>query len=294
MKVLIFGGNGFLGKAVQQELENNQISCYSVSRSGEATNYKVDIGKMNDFKNLPNDIFNVIINCATILPGGNYLDPLYLEQIYKTNILGSQNICNWISKQSTIDKIINCSTLVVVKKPWNIPLMESEENTYPEGKHVLYSASKLTQELIFKTFATDFKIKLAQIRFSALYGKEMNWSGLICNFIDQAKNTESIRITNGSKINADFIYITDAAKIIVETIKSDIYGIINGASGTETSILDVANCIKNNFCNRVSVVNEEMEETAEDRSLISVEKLNSIITTTKFIALNEGIKKMLS
>jgi UDP-glucose 4-epimerase len=293
MKVLIFGGNGFLGKAVKQELENNQISCYTVSRSGEASDYKVDIGKIDDFKNLPNDFFDIVINCATILPGGNYLDSLYLDQIYKTNILGSQNICSWISKQSTIDKIINCSTLVVVKKPWNMPLIESEENTYPAGKHILYCASKLTQELIFKTFATDFKIKLAQIRFSALYGKGMNWSGLICNFIDQAKNTQSIRVTNGSKINADFIYITDAAKIIVETINSNVHGIINGASGIETSILNVANCIKDNFYNQVSVVNEETNETVEDRSLISVEKLNSILTTASFITLDQGLKKML-
>jgi len=153
------------------------------------------------------------VNCATILPGGDYLDPEYLKNIYKTNILGTQNICNWIDKQNTIKNIINCSTLVIANKPWTIPLTE-EINTYPKGKHVLYCTSKLTQELLFTTFAENKSINLAQIRFSTLYGKNMKWSGVICNFIDQVKNSNCINLTNGTKISADFLYIEDAAKII--------------------------------------------------------------------------------
>ena len=192
MKVLIFGGNGFLGKALQHEFNKSKVEFFTVSRSNTLSSFNVDISKIDDFSSLPDNFFTVIVNCAAVLPGGSYLDSAYLDLIYKTNILGSQNICNWISSQSSIVKIVNCSTLVVVKKPWEMPLLEVEENTYPFGSHVLYCSSKLAQELIFKTFSDDFKIKLAQIRFSTLYGKGMNWNGLLCNFLDQATNNKKI------------------------------------------------------------------------------------------------------
>lgn len=293
MKVLIFGGNGFLGKALQHEFNKSKVDFFTVSRSNTLSSFNVDISKIDDFSSLPNNFFTVIVNCAAVLPGGSYLDSEYLDLIYKTNILGSQNICNWISSQSSIVKIINCSTLVVVKKPWDIPLLEVEENTYPYGSHVLYCSSKLTQELIFKTFSDDFKIKLAQIRFSTLYGKGMNWNGLLCNFLDQATNNKKVILTNGAKITADFLNVNDAAKIILETAKSDIEGIINGATGIETSLLEAAKAVKSNFIEEISIVNEEFHDMQSDRSVISIKKLSSIINTSKFLTLKQGIKEML-
>lgn len=293
MKVLLFGGNGFLGTNLKRILDEHNIESFTVSRSSETSNYKVDISDYKSFDLLPKNFFTVVVNCATILPGGNYLDSDYLNNIYSTNILGSQNICKWIEKQTSIKKIINCSTLVVVKKPWHIPLEEEDIHTYPEGRHVLYSASKLMQELLFKTFADTNNILLTQIRFSSLYGETMNWSGLICNLIDQAKKNKSIKITNGKKISADFLHVKDAANIILAAIKENISGVLNGASGVETTILDLAEIIKRNTSSTVTIENIESENSIIDRAVISVTKLNRFINVHEFIPLNEGIKKML-
>lgn len=293
MKVLIFGGNGFLGNALKKAFDENNIESYTVSRSNVLSDYNVDISNFNAFENLPKNFFTVVINCATILPGGDYLDSDYLHKIYKTNILGSQNICKWLAEQTTVEKIINCSTLVVVKKPWSLSLKEEDLNTYPDGKHVLYSSSKLMQELIFKTFSDNHDIKLTQIRFSSLYGESMNWNGLICNLIDQAKNNEIIKIRNGKKVSADFLHVNDAAKIILASIHNDINGIVNGASGKETTILTLAEIIKNNIGFAVSIDNVENEDSLIDRALINVEKLNQYLDVNNFISLNEGIKKMI-
>lgn len=294
MKVLIFGGSGFLGEAVKSLLDKNNIDNYTVSRTNQKSDYNIDISIYKDFEYLPNDYFTIIINCATILPGGNYLDSEYLDQIYKTNILGSQNICKWIDKQNTINKIINCSTLVVVKKPWTANLTEEDVNTYPEGKHVLYCSSKLTQELLFKTFTNDKKITLTQIRFSSLYGENMNINSLICNLIEKVKKREDINITNGNFVSADFLHVEDAAKIILKALQNEINGVLNGASGIETTILDLAKVINKLYNYSVIIHNLEGLNVEEDRCLISVEKLNKYIDCNKFIALEDGIKKMLS
>ena len=293
MKVLLFGGNGFLGKELKALLDKNHIENFTASRSGKDSDYKVDIGNFEDFKILPYDFFTVVVNCASVLPGGDYLDADYLNQTYSTNILGSQNICNWIKNQKSIIKVINCSTLVVVQKPWIIPLTEENGTTYPFGKHVLYCSSKLTQELIFKTFANDSKINLVQIRFSALYGQQMKWNGLICSLIDQAKNNKSICITNGTKISADFLHIEDAARIVWATIINPINGIINGATGIECTIMDIAKAIQQNFESFITLENIENEMQLIDRSLVSVQKLKTIIATESFLSISEGIKRMM-
>jgi UDP-glucose 4-epimerase len=293
MKVLIFGGNGFLGNALKNVLDENNIDSYTVSRSNVLSNYNVDISNLEAFESLPKNFFNVVINCATILPGGDYLDSDYLNKIYKTNILGTQNICKWIAEQATVKKIINCSTLVVVKKPWDVSLNEGEKNTYPDGKHVLYSASKLMQELIFKTFSDNNAILLTQIRFSSLYGETMNWNGLICNLIDQAKNNNTIKITNGKRVSADFLHVNDAAKIILASLINDINGVLNGASGVETTILNLAEIIKKFLSSSVTIYNVDEENSNLHRASISVKKLSQYLDVNNFISLEEGIKKMI-
>lgn len=292
MKVLLFGSNGFLGKSICKLFKEKQVEFYTVSRNNTA-NYSIDISDYKRFDILPNDFFDVIINCATTLPGGNYLDNDYLDKIYKTNILGSQNICKWINTQTKIVKIINCSTLVVVGKPWGSNLKE-DAKTYPTGNHVLYCSSKLTQELIFQTLGDFKKIPTTQLRFSTLYGPTMSWNGIICNMIDQAKTSKQINLTNASKVAADFLHITDAAKIIFATLQSDSSGIINAATGKESTLLLLAETITQNLNNQTTTIkNIDNDNFFIENAVIDVTKLKKIIDITRFISLKEGIIEML-
>ena len=291
MKILVFGANGFLGTALLPLLKNNGFEVCSVSRSSEHSNYHVDISRFDDFSKLPFDYFDTVINCATTLPGGDYLANDYLDKIYKTNILGTQNICKWIEKQSSITQIINCSTLVVVGKPWPINLLETDE-IYPGGNHVLYSSSKLTQELIFNTFAKAKKIKVAHLRFSALYSENMAKSGLIWNLIDQAKSKGVLTLKNADKVSADFLHVTDAARIIVAAINFEIAGIINAASGVEISVMKLAEIIASNFEKGIKIENTDEENFIEDRAVINVDKLMKIIDLNTFEKFEKVISKM--
>lgn len=290
MKVLIFGATGFLGQEICNLFKLQYIDFATVSRS-ESADFKIDIANYNDFEILPND-FTTIINCATTLPGNNYLDSEYLDKIYQSNILGSQNICKWIKSQKKITKIINCSTMVVANKPWDIGINECA-NTYPTGNHVLYCGSKLMQELLFDTFAKEHNIDLVQLRFSTIYGNNMAWSGIICNFIDQAKTHNKIELSNGEKVSADFLNVIDAARIVLASIQKYSTGIINAASGTETFLMDLANIVAENFQDCKVINSNQLPEIEENRSVISTDKLSEMIAIDSFISLENGIKKML-
>ncbi len=292
MKILVFGGTGFLGGNLTSLLKQNEgYEIKNTSRNTSKGDYSVDIAEMTSFNILPRNYFDVIVNCATILPGGNYLDEKHLEQIYRTNILGSQNICKWIAKQSSVKKIINCSTLSVANKPWALDLDENCK-TYPLGKHVIYNSSKLMQELIFQSFSVLNKVELCQIRFSSLYGKGMKWNGVICNFLDQVNRSDKIILRNGNMVSVDFLHVSDAATIVVEAIKHDITGILNGCSGIETTLLELAEEIKHVLGGNIIIENED-EDICYNRAVINTEKLEKVIDIRNFKKLSIGIKEML-
>ena len=293
MRVLIFGGNGFLGTALGSALNEGSIAYETVSRTSDASTYNFDISVRDSFGMLPNNAFDIVVNCATILPGGDYLAPDYLDTIYRTNIKGSQNICHWIATQTSVKKIINCSSLAVVGKPWPQPLTE-EDVKPPYGRHVLYSASKLFQEQIFETFSQESKVPLVQIRFSALYGPQMAWNGVLCSFIDQARQEGRIKMKNATKVYADFLHVKNASDIILAAANSDVTGILNGASGVETSLAELAQYVNNHLDADLEVYNVEEDGIEPSRAVIDVRKLHSIINTEKFISLSDGVLALLS
>ena len=244
-------------------------------------------------KNCLKIFFDIVVNCATVLPGGDYLDNDYLKKIFSTNILGTQNICKWIAAQKSVKKIINCSTLVVVNKPWPDNLTE-EEITYPTGDHVLYSGSKLFQELIVETFAVKHKINFVNVRFSAIYGDAMPQSGVVWNLCQQAKMTNKIIIKNGNKVSFDFIHVTDAAKSIISLFGSDSNsGILNVASGVETSLIGLATIIKNSIGLDIEIINEDNIDFINNFSKINVSKLNEIVDVEGFVNIETGIDKVI-
>lgn len=293
MKVLIFGGTGFLGSETNRLLKTYKHETYTASVKNSKSDFTIDISKLESFNSLPLNYFDIVINCASILPGGNFLDIKNLNKTYEINILGTQNICNWINTQVTIKKIINCSTLVINKKPWKINIEETTES-FNYGKHVVYSSSKLFQELLFKTFCEKNKIALAQIRYSAIYGKSMKKIGVIWNLINQFKENNNIKLYNSKKISFDFINVKDAASIIKTVIDKDFNGILNAASGMEISIFELATIIKNKIKSKAIIEESETEPFQEDRSSISLKKLSEIINVKSFIPLENGIDQLIS
>ena len=292
MNILIFGGNGFLGAELKKQFSKTSHTCITVSRNSPV-GHKVDISRISEFSILPVNFFDIVINCATILPGGEYLDNDYLNKIYKTNILGTQNICKWISSQKSIKKLINCSTLAVVNRPW-VHDMNEDAATYPTGNHVLYCSSKLMQELIINTTCTELNLNFLNIRFSSIYGENMDKSGIIWNLYNQARLNNEIKLINGNIISYDFISVTDAANIICMAVELDIEGgILNAASGRETSLFDLACVVNNNLPKSVTIRNEDLNISDTNFSIINITKLTQLMNTGDFISLDEGINKLL-
>lgn len=241
MKYLVTGAGGFLGSTLVKHLQEAGEEVYAARRQAEAGAVALDLTKPEQFHAL--DIQpDIIINCASALPdaGKSFSDPAYLRQLFETNVIGSTNLMNWAASRQ-VSRVINCSTLVVVNKPWPVPLKE-EENTYPRGGHVGYSASKLSQELVMRSIAEANGIDLLHVRISALYGPGMKDGGILTKLLKQAAAKEKISLTNGNSVSFDFLHVKDAAKILYHLSGMDTWPqpVMNLASGEEISLLNLA------------------------------------------------------
>lgn len=241
MKYLVFGAGGFLGNHLQRLLLESGEKVYCVKRIPDENSFNIDITRSDAFNSI--DIIpDIIINCASALPDGAqcFNDTDYLRRLFETNVIGGANIINWANSKG-VKKVINCSTLVVVNKPWPTPLKEVE-NTYPKGNHVGYSASKLSQELVMSSIAEATGIELLHVRISALYGPEMKGSGILHQLINKARAGEILHLNNGNNVSYDFLHVDDAVKAIYHLSRQVDWSdtIVNLASGEEITLIKLA------------------------------------------------------
>ncbi|MBD1396963.1 NAD(P)-dependent oxidoreductase [Pontibacter sp. JH31] len=296
MKYLIFGAGGFLGSTMVQFLKESGEVVYEVARNADKGFIPVDITKPEQFDSIV-VLPDIIINCASALPdvSKRFDDPNYLRTLFETNTIGGANIMNWAASKG-IRRIINCSTLVVVNKPWPVPLTEVEK-TYPKGSHVGYSASKLSQELIMSSIAEAHSLELLHMRISALYGPGMKEGGILQKLIQQARSHEALQLTNGNNVSFDFLHVYDAVKALYHVSKMEAWPdrILNLASGEEVSLLELAEKIYQFTGNSSDLItnidNENVSSRAKvDTSLLEKYLEGSGISTKSFA---EKVKSML-
>jgi len=157
MKVLVFGGNGFLGKYIVQELlsRNYKVTVFDISFPKKRFNKKYQFirGDIENKKKVINSIkgHDIVYNFAGISDiGDSMIDPIKTS---KVNILGTLNILEGCVKHK-VKKFIFASTIYVLSKQGGF-----------------YKASKQASEIFIEEFNKIHKLNYTILRFGSIYGK---------------------------------------------------------------------------------------------------------------------------
>lgn len=290
MKFLIFGGTGFIGRNLSLYVKEQGGEVLSVSRSGGTDSVTVDISKEAEFSNIDFKP-DVIVNCASRIPsnGKTSRDPAFLRELFMTNVIGSVNIANWAVKNK-VPSVINCSTLVVVKKPWPDPLTEAHFEL-PEGFHVGYAMSKLSQEKIMNQAVSKTDTHLMHLRLSAVYGEGMTPEGIIFRLMEKLLRNEEIVLTDARKNFLNLIHVRDVCRAIyaLSTYRSN-GNVMNLASGRAVSIMELAKTLKKITGSNSSIKDEETDNPPSQAN-IDTSKLKKAIGNldNDFLDLREGL-----
>ena len=248
-KILVLGGNGFIGKNILKELIKN--------KKNKIKNIKyinVDLRKYNDCKRITKNQ-DIIFICAANTSGASDIvnNPLIH---FKENILINLNILDAATKNK-VSKIIFISSNTVYPSSKNF--MKEKDVTYKLfSKYFVVGWMKLFSEISSNIFAkyNNTISKVLIVRPGNLYGPEDKFDehkskvipSLIRKFSNHKLDNKNIEIWGDGKDIKDFMFIKDFVKNLIRiSFKFKEHDIINLASGKSVSLKKIIKILKKNI-----------------------------------------------
>lgn len=218
-KVLIFGGAGFLGSHVADELTKNnyEVFIFDLKPSNYLlSNQKMIVGNILDKELIRKSIKGsyAVFHFAAIADikeaKRNPVDTV------NYNILGTINILE-ACREFNVERFIYASTIYVY----------SDHGSF-------YRSSKQSCELLIENYQKEFNLNFTILRYGSLYGSRANDFNFIRNSIRQAL-LEGIIVRNGNGEEIrDYINIVDAARATVEILSKEYENSFLMITGSQT------------------------------------------------------------
>ncbi|MDP2729856.1 MAG: GDP-mannose 4,6-dehydratase [Dehalococcoidales bacterium] len=260
MKMLITGGAGFIGSHLCDKYtkEGHTVLCLDNFMSGNLMNIRHLLDYRN-FKLIEGDIRNyelldkVMRDVDTVfhLAAQIHVDRSYIEPqlTYEVNVMGTQNILE-VARLYDAKRVIYASTSEVYGSAQHVPINEQHPLNAPHP----YGASKIAADRMCYAYIQTYGMDISILRLFNTFGprqRDIGYGGVISIFTRRVLSNVPPIIYGDGLQTRDYIYIDDAVRAydLVLNHKEPITDPINFGSGTEVSILDLANKVIG-FCGK--------------------------------------------
>jgi len=297
-KVLITGGAGFVGTNLSNKLLDDGyeviiIDDLSSGYRNSISNKAIFIeGSIVDDKALIKCFSykpDYVIHLAALFANQNSVE--HPAQDLSINGMGTLKILEY-SKKFAVKKVLYTSSSCVYgnKKI----MVESDDDFQPDTP---YAITKLLGEYYAKFWSSHYSLDIAIVRLFNVYGPgdfPGIYRSVIPNFIQLAKNNESLEITGSGNETRDFCYIDDTVNGICLILfnKTNPCDVFNIATGSSTSIIEIANYI-NLFCNSnasIKFKDKRNWDCVTDRKA-DITKLTKHLDYSADTKIQDGLKK---
>lgn len=204
-KILITGGQGFVGSHLVKKLTQLGAVVYGTSRSKNSDNlYKIDIF---NFEKLNSLMQRKKINYCIHLAGESVVEAGQENpyQTFSVNIQGTLNVLE-ASRINKLERLIIASTSHVYGNN-NLPYYESY---FPQPSRP-YETSKACTDFIAESYARTFQLPVLIPRFVNIYGPEdLNFSRIIPKTMQSVALGKNPEMWGSGTVSRDYLYIDDA------------------------------------------------------------------------------------
>lgn len=251
--IIVFGGTGFIGRYLTNEMVHQGMDILAVGKSKEGETFckeygipfmRMDITKLEDFSKLPRNNVEAVVNLAAIL---TELQPT-VKSLLMVNTLSVYNILEYC-RTNGINKIIHTTTHKSVEDLWELKYLPISPNIRDvfSGPASPYIISKIASEKFVEHYSKDYGIIGIILRLTGVrgYGEilgSLNIDGSYKKsafelFVERAIKGESIEIWGRHIAQRDHIYVKDVVSCILAGLTSNkANGFYNVASGTGVTL----------------------------------------------------------
>lgn len=229
-KVLLVGGNGFIGKYLKRYLE---LQSYIVMSPSSTV---LDVTKEEDFTKLDYEEVDHVVHLAgkTFVPA-SWENP---EEFFRVNTAGTLNVINFCRKNHINMTYISA---YIYGQPKSNPINERAE-VHPNNP---YAKSKYMAEELCEFFCKYFEMNINILRLFNVYGPGQNTRFLIPYIIEQVLGEEDTIVVQDLEPKRDYIYIEDVCRAVEMSInKISGYQLYNIGSGVSYSVREIIDIIQ--------------------------------------------------
>ena len=204
MKVLIYGGSGFLGRNLANYLNNkkHKVTVFDKKKIHfDKKNIKFIKGNILNLKQVKKATKgqDIVYNLAGISDIGDSIkNPILTTRI---NILGSVFTLEAAVKY-TVKRYIFASSIYVLSKQGGF-----------------YKTSKKSVESFIEEYNKNNKLKYTILRFGSVYGNESDPRNGIKKILKSALNNKNIIYGGTSRAERRFLHVNDAIKASIAILK---------------------------------------------------------------------------
>jgi GDP-L-fucose synthase len=293
-KVLVTGGNGFLGSHVVNELKNLNVKDVFIPASKD-----YDLRNKTDCKKVVKDI-DVVFHLASTSGGIMFLKEKPAEAFYNNIMMGVNLIHE--AKEANVEKLI--TTGAVSSYPKLAPIPFNEKNIwdgYPDETNASYGMAKRMLLVQSQAYRQQFGFNSIVLFPTNLYGPKDHFEPMsatvipaLINKISSAKkqNGESISIWGDGTPTRDFLYVQDAVRgLMLAAEKYDEDLPINLGSDREIAIKELVYLISEIIDFKGQIKWDKSKPNGQPRRKVSNKLAEEKLGFKAEIALEEGLRK---
>lgn len=247
MKIVIFGGGGFIGSTIADRLlldghelrvfERPRVAPYRKFTETEQVEWVTgDFSSSHDVSNAISGMDAVLHLVSTTLPKSSNDDPIYDVQ---SNVVATLQMLNAMVAHKVGKIVFISSGGTVYGNPVYLPIDEK----HPTDPLVSYGITKLTIEKYLQMYSHLHGISAITLRVANPYGERQRIEtaqGAVGVFLHRAINGLPIEIWGDGSVTRDYIHISDVAEAFVRAVEyQGTKHCFNISSGAGTSLNDL-------------------------------------------------------
>ena len=295
LKILVTGGTGLIGKAIQNISSNYHYEFIFIgSKDCDLTNFDETF---HYFKKIQPDYVLHLAACV----GGLFKNMNYKVEMYEKNIQINNNVlksCHLVN----VKKVISCLSTCIFPDKTSYPIDESMlHNGPPHDSNDAYAYAKRMLEIQSKAYQQQYGSNFICIIPTNIYGPHDNYSledghvipSLIHRCYLNKQNNEKFVVRGTGKPLRQFIYSEDLAKLILwslEKYNSKDSIILSVCEKDEISIEHVARLVARNYDYEDNIIFDDSFSDGQYKKTANNAKLMNLIKDFEFTKIEDGMK----